>query len=73
LEVPGINNWDISIFKHTPISERLNTELRAEFYNAWNHTQFAAPSGSLTPGQFGVISNVLVQPRVIQLAFKLLW
>ena len=81
LEVPGINNWDISIFKHTPISERLNTELRAEFYNAWNHVQFAAPSSSLTPGVFGVISpssgpsatGLLVPPRVIQLAFKLLW
>jgi hypothetical protein len=73
LEEPGINNWDLSLFKHTRISERLDTELRAEVYNAWNHTQFAAPNASLTPGQFGVISSVLEQPRVIQVAFKLLF
>jgi len=73
LEVPGLNNWDIAAFKRTAITERLNTEFRAEFYNAWNHVQFAAPSGGLAPGTFGVITNVLEPPRVIQLAFKLLW
>jgi hypothetical protein len=73
LEEPGLNNWDIAAFKRTAISERLNTEFRAEFYNAWNHVQFAAPSGSLAPGTFGVITNVLEPPRVIQLAFKLIW
>jgi hypothetical protein len=73
LEEPGYNNWDLSVFKHTAISERLKTEFRAEFYNAWNHTQFAAPNASLSPGQFGVIGGVLEQPRVIQLALKFLW
>ena len=73
LEEPGINNWDLSLVKHTKISERLNTEFRAEFYNAGNHTQFGAPSNNLTAGSFGVIGGVLVPPRVIQLALKLLW
>jgi hypothetical protein len=73
LEEPGINNWDIAAFKRTAINERLNTEFRAEFYNAWNHVQFGAPNGSLAPGTFGVITGLLEQPRVIQLAFKLLW
>lgn len=59
--------------KHTHISEALDTEFRAEFYNAWNHTQFGAPNGSLTPGVFGVINSVLEGPRVFQLAIKLLW
>jgi hypothetical protein len=81
LEEPGINNWDLSVFKHTHITERLNTEFRAEFYNAWNHTQFAAPQNSLAAGTFGVVSptggpfgdGLLEQPRVIQLAFRLLF
>lgn len=73
IEEPGINNWDLAAFKHTAISERLNTEIRAEFYNAWNHTQFSAPSTSLAAGTFGVITGTLEGPRVIQLAFKLLW
>jgi hypothetical protein len=70
---PGINNWDLSVFKHIPITERLNTEFRAEFYNAWNHTQFAAPNAGLSAGSFGVIGGVLEPPRVIQLALKLLF
>jgi hypothetical protein len=73
IEEPGINNWDVAAFKRTAITERLNTELRAEFYNAWNHTQFGAPSTSLAPGTFGVISGTLEGPRVIQVAFKLLF
>ena len=73
LEMPGINNWDISVFKHTHINERLNTELRAEFYNAWNHVQWSGPNTNLAPGQFGVIGGVLEPPRVIQMAFKLIW
>jgi len=73
IEEPGINNWDIGAFKHTPITERLNTEFRAEFYNAWNHVQFSAPSSGLAPGTFGVIGGLLEPPRVIQLAFKLIW
>ncbi|HEY6273406.1 MAG TPA: carboxypeptidase regulatory-like domain-containing protein [Terriglobales bacterium] len=73
IEEPGINNWDIAALKRTPITERLSTEFRAEFYNAWNHTQFAAPSNSLAAGTFGVITGVLEPPRVIQLALKLIF
>ena len=73
LEEPGLNNWDIGAFKHTAINERLNTEFRVEFYNAWNHVQFSAPSSTLAPGTFGVIGGLLEPPRVIQFAFKFLW
>jgi hypothetical protein len=73
LEEPGINNWDLGVVKHTHVSERLNTELRAEFYNSWNHTQFGPANTTLTAGQFGVITGTLENPRVIQVAFKLLW
>ena len=73
LEVPGINNWDISVFKQIPITERFSAQLRAEFYNAWNHTQFSAPNNGLSPGSFGVIGGVLEPPRVIQLAFKFMY
>ncbi len=40
LRAPGLNNWDISIFKRFPISEKKQLEFRAEFYNAFNHPQF---------------------------------
>ncbi|MCS7023601.1 MAG: TonB-dependent receptor [Bryobacteraceae bacterium] len=39
---PGINNWDISVFKLFPVgSEKRNLQLRWEMYNTFNHTQFS--------------------------------
>ena len=73
LEMPGLNNWDLGLMKRTSITERVNTEFRAEFYNVWNHTQFGPPNNGLTAGSFGVIGGVLEGPRAIQLAFKLIW
>lgn len=70
---PGINNWDIGLLKNTKITERFSTQFRAEFFNAWNHTQFGPPDGSLIPGQFGRISSLLISPREIQFALKIFW
>lgn len=49
---PGINNWDLSIFKDFTIpwfgghqgslaDEHATLQFRSEFFNAWNHTQFS--------------------------------
>ena len=73
---PGQNNWDISLIKHTKITEALNTEFRAEFYNVWNHSQFNPPFnnyGGGTSSNFGQITSSSVPPRVIQFALKLLF
>jgi hypothetical protein len=66
---PGINNFDISLVKKTPIRESKSLEFRAEFFNAFNHTQFYRvdnAGGSSTFGQ--VLSDR--GPRLIQLALK---
>ena len=34
---PGFQNWDLSIFKNIPLTERYRLEFRAEFFNIWNH------------------------------------
>jgi len=71
---PGQDNWDISIIKHTKITEALNTEFRTEFYNVWNHAQFNPPGnnfGAIT--SLGTITSSSVPPRVIQFALKLLF
>ncbi|MGB9402039.1 MAG: carboxypeptidase regulatory-like domain-containing protein [Candidatus Acidiferrales bacterium] len=67
---PGINNWDMSLTKKTPITENKSVEFRAEFFNAFNHTQFLRvdnAGGSSTFGQ--VISDR--GPRLIQFGLKL--
>ena len=44
---PGINNWDISVFKNFPLAENdRRIQFRWEMYNAFNHTQFATLDGS---------------------------
>ena len=35
--------WDFAIYKNTPITERVNMQLRAEFFNILNHPNFANP------------------------------
>lgn len=40
---PGINSWDISVFKNFPVfSESRIIQFRSEFYNLFNHTQFSS-------------------------------
>ena len=75
IQGPGIFRWDSSIFKNFKITERVNTQFRAEFFNATNHTNFAegAPisglSTSLNSSAYDQILNAR-DPRNIQLALK---
>jgi Carboxypeptidase regulatory-like domain len=43
---PGQFNWDISIVKNTQLTERVRMQFRSDFYNAFNHPQFAPPQGA---------------------------
>jgi len=70
---PGQNNWDLSIIKHTKITEGLTTEFRAEFYNVWNHAQFNPPVNNVGDATFGQVQNSSVPPRIVQFALKLLF
>lgn len=72
VETPGINNWDLSVFKTTALSERVSLQFRSEFFNAWNHAQFGVPNMSVVSPTFGEITTAR-DPREIQLALKLLW
>ena len=47
---PGFWNLDFSVTKDTHITERLNFQFRTEFFNIFNHPQFALPSGFISPG-----------------------
>ncbi len=40
---PSFHQLDFSVYKNTAITERLNLELRFEFYNLFNHPNFANP------------------------------
>jgi hypothetical protein len=70
---PPLSNTDIALMKHTSIGERWSSEFRTEFYNAWNHTQFANPDGNFSDSTFGEIQKTREGPRVIQFALKFLF
>jgi hypothetical protein len=70
---PGQANLDMSISKAIPFSwphEKGRVEFRGEFFNAFNHPQFANPDTNFSSPTFGVISSTAVNPRVGQLAVR---
>jgi hypothetical protein len=67
---PGLNNWDMSLFKNVHISERLSVDVRAEFFNVFNYAQFNTPVGNITAGDFGDVVSAN-SPRIGQVAMKL--
>jgi hypothetical protein len=79
---PGQNNWDITLMKKFPLkSETRSLQFRFEFYNAFNHTQYAsidtfALFDETTAGfpqvnsDFGRVTSTR-QPRVIQVSIRL--
>jgi hypothetical protein len=71
---PRISQSDISIEKKTPLTERFNTEFRAEFFNTWNHTQFLTPDGNFTNlgSTFGTVQKAR-DPRLVQFGLKVLF
>jgi hypothetical protein len=77
---PGQFNWDISLIKDIVIKEGHRFQFRTEFYNAFNHSQFANPDlARNTDAQggnsrtFGTITATSVNPRIIQFGFKYLF
>src|SRR6478609_9036035 len=71
---PDQMNFDLSLGKVTNtrwLGEKTNLESRAEFYNAFNHPQFANPFTDVSASNFGQILSTSVSPRIVQLAVKL--
>lgn len=78
---PKYANTDFSVEKNTKIYEKVGTQLRAEFFNIFNHPNFAQPGGSYGSSSFGQFSQTpdVAQgnpglgggPRVIQLALRI--
>jgi carboxypeptidase family protein/TonB-dependent receptor-like protein len=70
LRGPDQNNSDIALVKRTAI-ERVNLEFRTEFFNAFNHTQFANPNTTGPSPTLGWVTQTAVAARIIQFGLKL--
>jgi Carboxypeptidase regulatory-like domain len=69
---PGFNNTDFGLSKRTGIAESMAFEIRAEFFNIFNHTQFNNPVGNWSSNQFGQVTSAR-DPRIGQLSAKFLF
>src|SRR5690606_34651116 len=60
LRGPGLNNWDISVFKNFAYGERSSQslQLRMELYNAFNHTQWGGFNSNAQFNSAGQIVNL---------------
>jgi len=67
---PGLNNWDVSLFKNVRFTEGVSLDIRAEFFNVFNHTQFNNPRGDFSSSTFGNVSSA-GDPRIGQVAAKI--
>jgi hypothetical protein len=69
---PGLDDWDFSVHKKIPFSESRYLQFQAEFFNIFNHTNFANPDGHFSDGAtaFGKITTTSVDQREVQFALK---
>ncbi len=72
LEGPGYQNVNASLVKNTSLTERVNLQLRAEFFNLFNHPNFNLPDNFFGSPTFGRILSAQ-SPRHIQFGAKLVF
>lgn len=67
---PGLNEWDFGLFKNIKLTERLNAQIRGEFFNLFNQVNFNNPTTNSSSSRFGRITSDFA-PRTVQLGAKL--
>jgi Carboxypeptidase regulatory-like domain len=71
---PGIQTWDMSLFKTFDVTDRAKLQFRTEGYNILNTPQFTNPDANLSDGQndFGIIrATRAFSERQIQFALRI--
>jgi len=80
---PYQQNWDFSLIKNFKISERQSLRFTTDFFNIWNHANFANPAindvetishdnlgNPTSDGPFGKIFSIVGTPRLIQFSLR---
>lgn len=76
---PQFYNTDFSLIKNTRITERINLQFRAEFFDIFNEANFGNPVLNVQSGSFGRITSTRFptgdsgSSRQLQFALKLLF
>jgi hypothetical protein len=81
---PGFGDVDFSVFKNTPITERISSQLRIEMFNIFNRTNLGGLGTTFSSGSFGKIFDTIGdyngatgigagEPFNVQLALKIIF
>ena len=66
---PGMINFNMSVFKNHRINESVNFQLRFEFFNLFNHTNWTNVDTALGSPNIGKVNGAR-DPRIIQLGAR---
>jgi hypothetical protein len=69
LRGPDFKNVDFSVAKRFKINESAGIQFQANFFNLFNHPNFANPDNNMNSGTFGK-SKATFDPRITQLALR---
>ena len=72
LRLPGFWNVDLALSKNLEFTQRVRLQLRADMFNAFNHTLFSAVNTTITSPNFGRFTSTR-GARVVQLNTRLIW
>jgi len=73
---PHQQNWDFSLIKNFKVTERQSLRFTTDFFNIWNHVNFANPAindvevGTGPNSPFGKIFSTVGTPRLIQFSLR---
>ena len=71
---PGYFRTDMSLFKNTKLTERVNMQIGFEAYNLLNQDNALVPNTNIdNDPQFGTFVNTILPPRIVQYRFKLIF
>lgn len=69
----GKNNFDLSLFKTTQLTETVRLQFRAEAFNALNRPEWSSPNGAFGNANFGRVTSANTFARQLQFALKLIF
>ena len=57
LDGPGSVDLDLSLFRNIALGERVRIQVRGEFFNLFNHTNFGQPGSTVGTTGYGIIQG----------------
>jgi len=67
---PGLQNWNIGLYKKFPVTEQTGFQFRAEAFNAFNHPNWGSPNFDPNSSAFGKITGKTDDTRNLQLSLR---